>query len=332
MNNVNAGGRLWRHLEAVLIAVVFALASTAPVAWLLQAGPSQAVIESVGWHPLGTGQALALALSAVLPAAFVGGAAGSLVWARRPVVAPVTALAVAWFVGIVALPTAATALDIPLREGVSCLDACTAKLRDGDPLGGVSAYGESLLGAAFAFYLLAVPLVVFAVARRLGHPAMWVAGWVSLHAAINAFSIARVAAIYGVLLVGVVVWSAWLWARDARTVTVGGHVRRSAVAIVPAAVVIATTLGISASSWVPAVPVAVQGAHIGTATVEGFNPPDPSDWFPQLVVPRTPAGRGCFDPVVRPAGRLDLCWEAYRDNRESLPGADYYQFRLAATL
>jgi hypothetical protein len=66
--------------------------------------------------------------------------------------------------------------------------------------------------------------------------------------------------------------------------------------------------------------------------VKGFKPPDPSDWFPQLLVPRTPAGGGCFEPVIRPAGRLDVCWEAYRDNREHLPGADYYQFRLIATL
>jgi len=332
MTNVNAGGRLVRYGESVLLAVLFALASAALVAWVLQTGESQTVIESVGWHPLGTGQALALALGAVLPAAALGGAAGGRVWARRPVLAPVTALTVAWFVGIVALPVVATALDIPLRAGITCLDACTAKLRDGDPLGGVAAYAESLVVAPFAFYLLVVPVVLFVVAHRLRRAAIWVAAWLSLHVAINAFSIVSAGPIYGVLLVGVLLWSAWLWARDARTHTVGGPVRRLALAIVPAALIIATTWGVAARSWAPTVPVAVQGARIGTATVQGFNPPDPSDWFPQVVVPRTPAGSDCFDPVVRPEGRLDVCWEAYRDNRESLPGADYYQFRLVATL
>ena len=61
MTNVNAGGRLVRYGESVLLAVLFALASAALVAWVLQTGESQTVIESVGWHPLGTGQALALA-------------------------------------------------------------------------------------------------------------------------------------------------------------------------------------------------------------------------------------------------------------------------------
>jgi hypothetical protein len=327
-----AGGAIGRFGESVLLAVLFGLASAAPVAWVLRSGPSQMVIESVGWHPLGTGQALALALGAVLPAAVLGGAAGALVWARRPALGPVTALTVAWFVGIVALPVVATALDIPLRVGVSCLDACTAQLRDGDPLGGAGAYGEALLTAPFAFYLLVVPAAMFVVARHFRHPAIWAVMWLSLHAAIHVFSVLQAGPIYGLLLVGVLLWSGWLWARDARVPAFGGVVRRWAIAVGPAVLVIAFAWGAAAIFWVPNVPQAIQGARIGTATVQGFNPPDPSDWFPQILVPRTPAGSGCFDPVVRPAGRLDVCWEAYRDNREHLPGADYYQFRLIATL
>lgn len=332
MKNVNAVGGISRYGEPVVLAVLFALASAVPVAWVLQTGPDQYVIEAVGWHPLGTGQALALSLGAVLPAGILGGIAGGLMWARRPVLAPVTAVTVAWFVGIVALPVVAAALDIPLRAGIACLDACSAKLRDGDPLGGVAVYAESLLVSVIAFYLFLVPVALFLAAHHLRRAAIWAAAWLSLHAVINAFSIAWASPIYGMLLVGVLLWSAWLWARDARPDTVGGPVRRWALAIVPVAVVIAITWGAAASSWVPTVPLAVQGARIGTATVQGFNPPDPSDWFPSIVVPRTPAGTGCFDPVVRPAGRLSVCWEAYRDNRESLPGADYYQFRLIATL
>jgi hypothetical protein len=332
MTNVNAGGVLGRYIESVLLAILFALASVAPVALALQTGLDRMVIESVGWHPLGTGQALALALGAVIPAAVLGGAIGGLVWVRRPVLAPVTAVTVSWFVGIVALPAVATWLDVPLRAGFDCFLSCTAHLRDGQPGGGATAYAESLVGIPIAIYLLIVPVVLFLVARRTRHPAVWVAAWLSLHAAIHPFSIAGAAPIYAVLVVGVVLWSAWLWARDARTPRLRGLVRRWAVAIVPVAVIIATTWGAAAISWVPTVPVGVQGVRIGTATVQGFNPPDPSDWFPQIIVPRTPAGSGCFDPVVRPAGRLDVCWEAYRDNREHLPGADYYQFRLIATL
>ena len=332
MTKVNAGGALERYLESVLLAILFALASLVPVAVVLQVGPGQTVIQSVGWHPLGSGQTLALALGAVIPAAVLGGAVGGLVWVRRPVLAPVTALTVAWFVGIAALPVVATWLDIPLRAGFDCFLGCTAELRDGHPVGGVTAYAKSLVGIPIIIYLLIVPVGLLLVARRIRQPAVWVAAWLSLHAAIHPFSIAGVAPIYAVLLAGVVLWSAWLWARDAGMPRLRGPVRRWAVAIVPVAAIIATTWGVAASRWVPAVPVGVEGARIGTATVEGFNPPDPSDWFPQIEIPRTPAGDGCFDPVVRRTGRLEVCWEAYRDNREHLPGADYYQFRLTATL
>ena len=332
MTNVNAGGRLGRYIESVLLAILFAVASVAPVALALQTGPDQMVIESVGWHPLGTGQALAIALGAVIPAAVLAGAIGGLLWVRRPVLAPVAAVTVAWFVGIVALPVVATWLDVPLRAGIDCFLPCTAQLRDGQPGGGVTAYAKLPVGIPLTIYLLIVPVVLFLVAHRTRQPAVWVAAWLSLHAAIHPFSIAGAASIYAVLLVGVVLWSAWLWARDARMRRLRGLVHRWAVAIVPVAVIIATTWAAAAISWVPTVPVGVQGARIGTATVQGFNPPDPSDWFPQIIVPRTPAGSGCFDPVVRPAARLDVCWEAYRDNREHLPGADYYHFRLIATL
>jgi hypothetical protein len=328
----NAGRALGAYLESVVLAILFGLASVAPVALYLQAGPDQHVIEAVGWLPLGTGQAFALALGAVIPAAILGGAVGGLVWLRRAALAPVAALTVAWFVGIAALPVIATWFDLPLRAGVDCFVSCTVHLRDGQPGGGVTGYAESLVGLPLTIYLFIVPAVLFLVARRTRQPAVWVAAWLTLHAAIHPFSILRAAPIYAVLLVGVVLWSAWLWLRDAQAPRLRGRRRRWAVAIVPAAAIIATTWAAVAFAWVPAVPVAAQGARIGTATVEGFNPPDPNDWFPQILEWRTPAGSGCFDPVVRPAGRLDICWEAYRDNREHLPGADYYQFRLVATL
>ncbi len=173
---------------------------------------------------------------------------------------------------------------------------------------------------------------LFMVARRVGHRAILVAALLSAHAAIHVFSVTKAAPIYILLVLGILLWTIWLWGRDAGWRPFVGGARRWTLAVGAAALVMATTWGAAAASWVPTVPVGVQGQLLGTATVEGFDPPDPSDWFPQIEVPRTPAGSGCFDPVVRPAGRLDICWEAYRDNREHLPGADYYQFRLVAAL
>jgi hypothetical protein len=321
-----------RQLEPVLGAVVLALASAVPVAWVLQAAPPALEIEAVGWHPLGTGQAIALAMGAVIPAAVLGGGLGGVVQRRRPVLGVVTALAVAWAVGIVALPIGATILDIPLRAGIHCFDSCVAALRDGDPLAGVEAYGESLVVSVIALPLLAIPAILFVLARVTQRPAVSVLAWLSAHAVLDAFSIVRAAPIYALLVVGVVLWSLWLGASDARTPVLQGARRRWAVLLVPAAVVIAVTSAVASLSWVPAVPVNLQPSFIGTANVQGFNPPDPGDWLQPIVVPRTPAGSGCFDSIEQPSGRLDLCWEAYRDNREQLPGADLYQFRLLATL
>src|SRR6266705_7036062 len=131
-----------RYLESVALAVVLALVSTVPVAWALQAGLDRLTIEMVGWHPLGTGQALVLASGSVIPASLLGGAVGGLVWTRRPTIAPVVALSVAWVVGIVALPLVAAAFEIPLRAGIACVDACRPRLSNDDPLGGIPAYGE----------------------------------------------------------------------------------------------------------------------------------------------------------------------------------------------
>lgn len=332
MTNANTRQGLRRFLESVLLAVLLALASVVPVALVLQTGLPQSVIQSVGWHPLGTGQVLALALGAVIPAAVLGGAVGGLVWMRRPVLAPAAALTTAWFTGIVALPVVATWLEIPLRAGLECFLDCSARLRDGDPAGGLSAYAESLLGLPFTIYLLIVPGVLFLAARYSRRPVLWVAAWLSLHVALHPFSIAGAVPIYAMLLIGVVLWSAWLWARDTRLPRLRGPIRRWMAVVAPVAAIMAVTWASTGSGWVPSVPVGVEGTRIGTAAVAGLRPTTPSDFIPSNLAAGTLVGTGCFDPVVRPAGRLDVCWEAYRDAREHLPGADYHQFRLVATL
>jgi hypothetical protein len=134
MARLIASRTVGRYLESVALAVVLALVSAVPVAWALQAGLDRLTIEMVGSRPLGTEQALVLAFGSVIPASLLGGAVGGLVWTRRPTIAPVVALSVAWVVGIVALPLVAAAFDIPLRSGIACADAFRPRLSNEDPL------------------------------------------------------------------------------------------------------------------------------------------------------------------------------------------------------
>jgi hypothetical protein len=321
------------YVESVALAVGLALVSVVPVAWALQIGPDSLILEQLDWHPLGTEQVLLLAVGSVIPAGVLGGAIGGLVWTRRQTVAPVVALSVAWITGIVALPLVAAALDIPLRSGIGCLVGCVAHLRDDNPLGGLAAYGETLMTWPFTIFYLVIPGALLLLARRFRRAALWMATWLSAHAVLHVYTVhGDASAIYAVLTLGVVLWTGWLWARDAGIPAFRTTLRRWTLAILPAVVVVGATWSVASRSWIPNVPEDVHGTLVGTAQLHGFNPPDPSDWFPPIVVPRTPEGSGCWDPVRGPAGRLDLCWEGYRDNRETLPGGDYYRFRLIATL
>jgi hypothetical protein len=323
-----------RNLEPVLLAVLLALACVVPVAWALQAGPSAFAIEQVGWHPLGTGEVILLAFGSVAPAGVLGGIGGALVWSRRRTMAPVVALSIAWATGIVALPIVAASSDIPLRTGLACVDACRPLLTDADPLGGVGAYAETVLTWPLTFPIMVVPAVLLLLARRFRRPALWIVTWLALHAALHLFPIfsSSTLAIYGLLMIGVILWMAWLWARDAGILGLSGPARRWAVVVAPLAVIVGASWSLAAAGWVPAVPRSIAETVVGTAELHGFNPPDPSEWFPSIIVPRTPEGSGCLDPIVRPAGRIDLCWEGHRDNREVLPGGDIYHLRLLAAL
>jgi hypothetical protein len=327
-----SGRRVAGDWEPVLLAVVLGAAAVIPVAWILGEGTSRFRIEEVGWHPLGTRQVLLLALGSVLSASLVGGAAGAIAWRRRRTLAPVVAITAAWFVGIVALPVAAALFDVPLRAGVVCLDACEALLADTNPLGGVAAYGQALLGTLVVFPLLTIPIALGIAARRLRRRALWIATGVAAHAVANVSTTVEEPAIYAMLVAGVLVWTSWLWARDGRVIVHGLPTPSWGVVLLPVVVAVAVTGTVTAASWTPDVPEHVSETDVGTGELHGLNPPDPSEWFPSIVVPRTPEGSGCFDSVVRAAGRLELCWEGYRDNRETLPGADKYHFRLVATL
>jgi hypothetical protein len=121
---------------------------------------------------------------------------------------------ISWAIGVVVLPAAATILGVTLREGIVCIDVCSASMRDGDLTSGFDAYVEALLvfplfmPPVFVGGLLAIAAAVAGLSHKL------IAGVVLAvlaHGAVHFWSL-----FYGglaawlCLAVGVVIWSAVL--------------------------------------------------------------------------------------------------------------------------
>jgi hypothetical protein len=167
----------------ILGAVVLALLSIVPVALSLEMAPPADHLANRGfasgpidWQPIGPIDAVILSALVVLIAAIVGGAVGALAWRWSRIGSGVSALAIAWATAIVAMPLAAAALGIHLRTGIVCVMGCEALLRDDQPLGGVTAYTEFLMGTAIIvspiIALGAIAALVLAVASvRRRNPA-----------------------------------------------------------------------------------------------------------------------------------------------------------------
>lgn len=85
------------------------------------------------------------------------------------------------------------------------------------------------------------------------------------------------------------------------------------------------------SLWTPTVPNEAPSAHVASAILNGEIPPDMTDGTDPDTIPRSPYGQECVDQVERPAGAMSLCWEAYREPRESDPTQDYYRLRVYGT-
>jgi len=66
--------------------------------------------------------------------------------------------------------------------------------------------------------------------------------------------------------------------------------------------------------------------------LQGEITPDAAEGVDPETLSRTPAGSECLQSIMRPAGRLDLCWGAYRDPHDSDPTQDYYRFRVSGTI
>ena len=105
--------------------MVFAVLSIIPVAWSLQMRTGRLAGHLADWRPMGWPGALALPGCAYLTAAVIGGYLGGRARVAHRVGGALIALAIAWPIGIAVLPAAATAVGVPLRAGIMCIDGCT---------------------------------------------------------------------------------------------------------------------------------------------------------------------------------------------------------------
>ena len=108
-------------------------------------------------------------------------------------------------------------------------------------------------------------------------------------------------------------------------------VRLRAAVIALVAVVLVSGTVIS-KSWVPAIPADAATTVLATTALTGDIPADILGDFDGTTPPRSPAGVGCPDQIVRPIGTFYLCWEAYRDPNDGDPLQDYYHLRVHGSL
>jgi hypothetical protein len=87
-------------------------------------------------------------------------------------------------------------------------------------------------------------------------------------------------------------------------------------------------IGILVSQWGPSVPGAELLPLLVTTTLQGDMTPDVREGVDPETLPRSPSGGECLPRIDRPAGPLDLCWQAYRDPHDGDPQQDYYVLRV----
>jgi hypothetical protein len=102
--------------------------------------------------------------------------------------------------------------------------------------------------------------------------------------------------------------------------------------IVAVAVAVIALAGVvAAQGWVPSVPADAGSTLVGRTVLQGEITPDATEGVESESLPRSPSGDECLDAIVRPAGRMDLCWGAYRDPHDADPDKDYYRIRVHGT-
>jgi hypothetical protein len=107
--------------------------------------------------------------------------------------------------------------------------------------------------------------------------------------------------------------------------------RWAIVGIVAILAVIALAGAAVASRWTPSVPADGALPLVARTVLRGPITPDWTEDVDPDTLARSPAGSECLESIVRPAGRMDLCWEAYRDPYDADPDKDYYRIRVHGT-
>ena len=104
------------------------------------------------------------------------------------------------------------------------------------------------------------------------------------------------------------------------------------VAISATAVVVLVAL-VVAGVWATgrlnvAVPADAASTVLARTVMTGPITPDTTNADDAEPIARSPIGQACLDRIDRPAGPLDLCWEAYRDPADGDPKKDYYRLKV----
>jgi hypothetical protein len=207
------------RLGPVLLAVTLSILSVPIVAIALVGGSNTACLCSGdGPGSLDWASAVAIALVAVLAAGIIGGSIGGRFVRRAPLWGLIIAVAVAWPVAIITLPVLPTILGVTFNTAYVCIDACSPQISAGEPLSGLTAYGQSLEAGV----LLVVPAglaIAFAiaawVATRRNHVRVGAACALVAYASLNLWS--DVGLPFLCLVVGAVIWVSPYWLRWERT-------------------------------------------------------------------------------------------------------------------
>ena len=105
---------------------------------------------------------------------------------------------------------------------------------------------------------------------------------------------------------------------------------RRVVAVV-AVLAVLVAGAVAANRWAPAVPASAGSNLVGRAVLTGPITADATAGVDAASLPRSPAGSDCLTRIARPAGPMDLCWQAWRDPQDADPAQDYYRLRVYGT-
>ena len=106
---------------------------------------------------------------------------------------------------------------------------------------------------------------------------------------------------------------------------------RWAVAIVAVIAVVGLAGATVARGWTPSVPDSSAIPLVARTVLQGEIAPDVTDDVDPDAIALSPIGQECLDRIERPAGYLDLCWEAYKDSHDADALQDYYRLRAYGT-